>query len=162
MKNALSPQAARLSPRLAAVLSCVEKCGVLADIGTDHAYLPIEAVRAGLCERAIACDVSVGPLEFAARNIRAAGLCDETFCNEADDNSWQTYGLIETRLGDGLAPLAADKADCIVIAGMGGMKIIEILQAEKKRAKRAVGTTGAVSEANVSRATGGMCRRRRI
>lgn len=104
-----------LSPRLAAMLSCVEKCGVLADIGTDHAYLPIEACRAGICARAIACDVSAGPLEIAARNIRAAGLA----------------GRIETRLGDGLAPLGAGEADCIVIAGMGGMKIIEILSAKK-------------------------------
>ena len=119
-----------LSPRLAAVLSCVEKCGVLADIGTDHAYLPIEAVRAGLCKCAIACDVSVGPLKIAARNIRAAGFCGASE-SASESASWQTHGQIETRLGDGLAPLEENEADCIVIAGMGGMKIIEILTAKK-------------------------------
>jgi len=106
-----------LSPRLKAILGLLDEpfVDVLADIGTDHAYLPIEAVRAGLCQRAIACDINVGPLKIADFNIREAGLSEK----------------IETRLGDGLQPLNPGEADCITIAGMGGMKIIGILDSKK-------------------------------
>jgi tRNA (adenine22-N1)-methyltransferase len=112
-----------IAPRLRAVIEAVsqEPCCVLADIGTDHAYLPIEAVRSGLCERAIACDIGAGPLEFARKNICAAGL--ET--------------RIETRLGDGLAPLNAGEADCIVITGMGGKNIMDILSGAWEKAENA-------------------------
>jgi tRNA (adenine22-N1)-methyltransferase len=101
--------------RLQTMLSCIRECGTLADIGTDHAYLPIEAVRGGLCKKAIACDIVKGPLDTAKKNIKAAGL--------------ENY--IETRLGDGLQPLQKNEADCIVIAGMGGMNIMEILESPK-------------------------------
>ncbi|MCL2388580.1 MAG: class I SAM-dependent methyltransferase [Defluviitaleaceae bacterium] len=107
--------------RLTAILNCIDKCETLADIGTDHAYLPIEAINAGLCERAIACDIGIGPLKMADFNIQTAGL----------------QNRIETRLGDGLAPLQEGEADCIVIAGMGGMRILEILSAEPNKAKNA-------------------------
>ena len=95
---------------------------VLADIGTDHGYLPIAAVNSGMIRRAIACDINPGPLGRAAENILNAGLGDR----------------IETRLGDGLLPLEEDIADIIVIAGMGGAKILEILaqSTEKARAAR--------------------------
>jgi len=101
-----------LTKRLRALLACVDSCRCLADIGTDHAYLPIEAVRKGICERAIACDIADGPLKAAAENIRAAGLLER----------------IEMRLGDGVEPLAPGEADCIVIAGMGGQRIIDIVR----------------------------------
>jgi len=110
-----------LSPRLKAVLECVKKCDVLADIGTDHAYLPIEAVRENFCQRAIACDINTGPLEIAKKNILAVGF----------------ENRIETRLGDGLQPLCENEADCIVITGMGGMRILEILSATPVKAKNA-------------------------
>jgi tRNA (adenine22-N1)-methyltransferase len=106
-----------LSPRLQAVLDCVEKCAVLADIGTDHAYLPIEACRQNFCEKAIACDVNDAPLEIAKNNIHDAELSHK----------------IETRLGDGLEPIHTNEADCIVMAGMGGMKIIEILKESREK-----------------------------
>ena len=106
-----------MTPRLRALLDCVEKCKILADIGTDHAYLPIEAIRKNICERAIACDIVPGPLNIASQNIRAAGL----------------QARIETRLGDGLNPLSQNEADCIVIAGMGGMNIINIISAAQKK-----------------------------
>ncbi|MCL2198169.1 MAG: class I SAM-dependent methyltransferase [Defluviitaleaceae bacterium] len=105
--------------RLLTILSCIGKCDVLADIGTDHAYLPIEAIREGICKTAIACDISEGPLNIAKKNIDDAGLSDR----------------IQTRLGDGLAPLCEDEADCIVISGMGGMKIMEILSAMPVKAR---------------------------
>ena len=55
-----------LSKRLSTILEMLEPCEVLADIGTDHGFIPIEAVRRGLCRRAIASDVGRGPLERAA------------------------------------------------------------------------------------------------
>jgi len=109
-----------LSKRLRAILSLVGKCEVLSDIGTDHAYIPIEAIRADLCKRAIACDITQGPLGIAAKNISDAGLSD----------------VIETRLGNGLAPLHEDEADCIIIAGMGGMNILQILTAGLEKIKK--------------------------
>jgi tRNA (adenine22-N1)-methyltransferase len=101
-----------LSHRLETALSYAEGA-VLADIGTDHAYLPIAACLRGLAERAVACDINAGPLKTAKANIREHEL----------------ERRIETRIGDGLAPLSIGEADCIVIAGMGGMRIIEILTA---------------------------------
>jgi len=107
-----------LSRRLMTVLDLVRKCEILADIGTDHGFLPIEACNMWLCEKAISCDINKGPLEVAKANIAAAGLSQR----------------IETRLGDGLRPLGDNEADCIVISGMGGMRIWSILQAEPKKA----------------------------
>ena len=114
-----------LSPRLEAVLGYCRSLhtpwGVLADIGTDHAYLPIAAVQQGLCSKAIACDLHPGPLSIAASNIVDAGL-DER---------------IETRLGDGLLPLSPGEADCIAIAGMGGMRIWGIISEGLEQARAA-------------------------
>ena len=113
-----------LSPRLQAILKLFREngqCITLADIGTDHAYLPIAAVQGGFCESAIACDINAGPLKIADKNIRGAGLA----------------GAIETRLGDGLLPLLPGEADCIVIAGMGGMRIWGILHEGMEQARQA-------------------------
>ena len=110
-----------LSLRLSTILNLARGSNTLADIGTDHAYLPIEACAANLCNTAIACDINKGPLETAAANIRAAGLSNR----------------IQTRLGDGLAPLNTNEADCIVISGMGGMRIWNILQNEPEKARYA-------------------------
>ena len=105
----------QLSPRLKTVLSFVKgKC--LADIGTDHGYLPIEACLEGIIEQALACDYFPGPLSKAVENIRRFGLESQ----------------IETRLGFGLEPLTPGEADCVVISGMGGMKIISILDKSPK------------------------------
>jgi len=108
-----------ISLRLRTLLEYVKNTNVLADIGTDHAYLPIEACKLSLCKTAIACDINKGPLEIAKKNIEVAGL---TAC-------------IQTRLGDGLAPLNSNEADTIVISGMGGMAVWRILQ--NPRAKEA-------------------------
>lgn len=85
----------------------------VADIGTDHAYLPVYLVQAGVCPGGIAADIRSGPLDAARRTVTEAGLTD----------------VIALRLGDGLVPVAADEADDIVIAGMGGETIVEILSA---------------------------------
>ena len=110
-------------PRFKSLLEGVKRaeCRVLADIGTDHAYVPITAIRRKLCKKAIACDISPGPLGIAKKNVLEAGLTD----------------LIETRLGDGLDPLRVSEADTIVIAGMGGMAIAQILETGLAAAKGA-------------------------
>jgi len=105
----------QLSPRLKTILSyVVGDC--LADIGTDHAYLPIEACLDNIVKKALACDYYPGPLSKAEININRFGLNDR----------------IETRLGFGLQPVNPGEADSAVISGMGGMRILEILQASKE------------------------------
>lgn len=99
-----------LSPRLLKIAQCIN-CDVLADIGTDHGYIPIFAVNNGLCKNAIACDINSGPLISAKENIQLYNLSDK----------------IETRLSNGLQALSPMEADAIVIAGMGGLLIRDIL-----------------------------------
>ena len=100
-----------LSKRLTAVAGFVEQGAVLADIGTDHGYVPIALVRRGVIPRAIAMDVNAGPLARAQAHIREYGL----------------ENRIETRLGDGLSQLRPGEADTLLIAGMGGPLICRIL-----------------------------------
>ena len=85
---------------------------VLADIGTDHAYIPIWLAENGRIMGAVAMDVNRGPLERAEENIREHGLEDR----------------ICTRLSDGFAALEPGEADCAVIAGMGGGLTVRILK----------------------------------
>ena len=93
----------RLSKRLQAVCGMICGSGTLADIGCDHAYVPIELIRCGQFGRAIAADVRSGPLEIAASHILGQGLEQQ----------------IEVRLSDGLASFSPGEADTVVIAGMG-------------------------------------------
>ncbi len=102
-----------LSPRLAAVASYVPPGEVLADIGTDHAYLPAHLVQAGRIPRAIAGDILPGPLEAARATVTDAELT----------------GQVELRLGSGLQVLKPGDAACASICGMGGPLIAEILTA---------------------------------
>lgn len=102
----------RLSKRLAAVGSLVTKGNILADIGCDHGYLPIYLISQRRIPRAIAMDVRSGPLSRARANIEAYGLLD----------------YIEIRLSDGLEALEPKEAQTLVIAGMGGPLMEEILK----------------------------------
>lgn len=106
-----------LSIRLEAIAACVKPGLRIADIGTDHGYLPIELIRRGICPQALACDVRRGPLERAREHIREAGLDDR----------------ISTRLSDGLERILPGEAESCVIAGMGGRLIQGILEAESRR-----------------------------
>lgn len=83
----------------------------LADIGTDHGYLPIELCMSEKIPSALACDINPLPLRSAQENIEKYGLSDR----------------IQTRLSDGLKEVRADEADDVVIAGMGGELIRDIL-----------------------------------
>ncbi|WP_394522252.1 tRNA (adenine(22)-N(1))-methyltransferase [Lacrimispora sp. JR3] len=102
----------KLSKRLETIASFVPEGSRIADIGTDHGYIPIHLVQEGKAKHAIAMDVRTGPLLRAQSHIQEAGLIDE----------------IEVRLSDGLLKLEKDEADCVVIAGMGGELMIHILE----------------------------------
>lgn len=102
----------QLSDRLNAIAAMVPSGAVLADIGTDHGYLPIELYRAGRIPSAIAMDINAGPLKRAQEHIAACGLED----------------YIGTRRSDGLTALKEGEADCVVIAGMGGRLTVRILE----------------------------------
>ena len=102
-----------LDKRLSAVAALVRPGSRVADIGTDHAYLPVHLVEAGICPSAIASDIGAGPLEAARRTVEAAGLTAQISC----------------RLGNGLATVAPDEVEDIAIAGMGGETIAAILGA---------------------------------
>lgn len=100
-----------LSDRLSAAASMITRGNRLADIGTDHGFVPIDLVRRRIVPSAIAMDVNRGPLERAREHIEEAGL----------------EGLIQTRLSDGLHALGEGEADSVLIAGMGGALTVRIL-----------------------------------
>lgn len=101
----------KLDSRLRAVASLVRKGSVVADIGTDHAYLLCHLIQNGICPRGIAADIGKGPLKNAEITVIACNLSDK----------------VEIILSDGLKSLHENCADDIVIAGMGGILISEIL-----------------------------------
>ncbi len=106
----------QISERLQAVAELVSPGSRLADVGTDHGYVPIFLVRKGRIPSAVAMDINRGPLERARLHIRQYGL----------------EGCIETRLSDGLAKLLPGEADSILIAGMGGMLTVRILESGRE------------------------------
>ncbi|MBX5464836.1 MAG: SAM-dependent methyltransferase [Clostridia bacterium] len=103
----------QLSPRLLAIARQVPPERVVADVGTDHALLPVYLVSTGIAPRAIAVELRRGPLDQALRNVQSFGLA----------------GQVELRQGDGLEALAPGEAEVGVIAGLGGDRIVEILEA---------------------------------
>ena len=103
----------QLSKRLSSVASMVTAGYCLADVGTDHGYVPIYLYERKIIPHAIAMDVNKGPLERAALHIAESGMKE----------------AIETRLSDGLTALKPGEADSVVVAGMGGPLIIRILSA---------------------------------
>lgn len=106
----------KLSKRLRAVADYVDKGARLADIGSDHAYLPTYLVQKNEVEFAVAGEVFKGPFENAKNHVAQANLKEN----------------IQVRLANGLAAIEnVDKIDTIVIAGMGGILISEILEAGK-------------------------------
>ena len=100
-----------LSKRMSAVAAMVTQGNTLADIGTDHAYVPIALVQQKRIPKAIAMDINKGPLQQAKEHI---AMC-------------QVEDYIETRLSDGVEGLKVNEVDTIVIAGMGGDLVIRIM-----------------------------------
>lgn len=103
-----------LPKRLAALAAFVPQGSIAADIGTDHAYLPIFLIKQGICSFVIATDLREGPFHSAEQKIREHALEDR----------------IGLRLGDGLQPLKPGEVEVVVLAGMGGNTIRGILDRE--------------------------------
>ena len=100
-----------ISKRLKQVAGLVTEGYVIADIGTDHGYVPVYLLREGKIPRAIAVDLSKGSLQKAIENAERAGLSDKIDC----------------RLSDGLKDVVPGEADSIIICGMGGILMRRIL-----------------------------------
>ncbi len=109
-----------LSKRLQAVADFVTPGFSVADIGTDHGYLPIFLVSSGSAPSAVAMDINRGPLNRAKTHIKEYGLEDK----------------IVTRLSDGIDALLPLEAECVVIAGMGGGLMIHILEQDPENTRK--------------------------
>ena len=105
--------------RIQKIADMINKGVVLADIGTDHAFLPILAIKQKKVQKAYACDIAKGPLEIAKRNIQAENL----------------DGQIETILSNGFEHVPQD-VDVVVIAGMGYYTAKDILEAAGEKRLR--------------------------
>lgn len=107
------------TPRLDALKGILKGVRSFADIGCDHAYLPILLAREGGFEKIIASDINEGPVLKARANIERFGLCEK----------------IEVRRGNGLSTLEEGEVDAVVISGMGADVICNILRADEKTAR---------------------------
>lgn len=101
-----------LGNRLSVCSNLVREKAKLADIGTDHAYLPIWLLKEGKIDSAIAADINEGPLEYAKQNAEKYGLSNK----------------LTTRISDGLKEIDSNEVTDIVIAGMGGELILSIIK----------------------------------
>ena len=105
----------KLSKRLQTIADFVKKYSVVADIGTDHAHIPIYLIENNIIDKAYACDINKGPLEKAKENIENFGVSEN----------------IVLRLSNGLDKMSNKEVNTIIIAGMGGELIIDILNRGK-------------------------------
>ncbi|MDF9867175.1 tRNA (adenine22-N1)-methyltransferase [Bacilli bacterium PM5-3] len=106
----------KLTNRLGKVASLVNKGATLVDIGCDHGFLSIFLLENQIINKAYACDINQGPLNNVKENVKKHGLNDK----------------IECILSDGLKELTNIEFDTVVIAGMGGSLIVDILEEAKK------------------------------
>ena len=109
----------KLSDRLQAVADSVTANLIVADIGTDHGYVPIYLLLNGICEKAFAMDINEGPILRAKEHIIENGL----------------ESKIETRISNGFEKLKPKEAECGIIAGMGGELMVTILREGLKTVK---------------------------
>ncbi|MCM1115225.1 MAG: class I SAM-dependent methyltransferase [Clostridium sp.] len=112
----------RLSIRLKAVADLVKPGAAIADIGTDHGYVPVYLVKTGIVTSAVAADINEGPLSSCEALVKQEGLCN----------------TIKTRLSNGLDKIESDAYDTVIIAGMGGELISEILSKQDLRGKHII------------------------
>lgn len=109
-----------LSKRLKKIAEHIDKCESIADIGTDHGYIPIYLVKEGICKKAIASDINKGPIEKAKVNVVFEGVSDKVKC----------------LLGPGLNPLKVGEVDGVILAGMGGNLTRDILLNDMDKVKK--------------------------
>lgn len=100
-----------ITPRLQKIIDLIST-QTIADIGTDHAYIPIRMAQEKRITKAIACDKNTGPIEIARQNVEKSGFSD----------------IIELRQGDGLEPIYKNEVETVIIAGMGGNLIGDIIE----------------------------------
>ncbi|MDU4801954.1 MULTISPECIES: tRNA (adenine(22)-N(1))-methyltransferase [Clostridium] len=108
-----------LSKRLNWILNIMDKCDVIMDVGTDHGYIAIELIKRNLADKVIASDINKDPLNKAKLNVSLEGLSNK----------------IELRLGGGLTPVKDKEVNGVLIAGMGGNLIRDILENDIKKVK---------------------------
>lgn len=110
----------RLSKRIRDICECVNQGESIADIGTDHAYVPMLLIKQGVIDKAIMSDISEGSLTKAYETFELSHLpiINENF-----------------RIGDGLDNIKASEVDDIIIAGLGGYTIIDILSKDDAKSK---------------------------
>lgn len=111
----------KLTDRLLKIASLVDEGKKIADIGTDHGYIPVYLLKNKKIDFAILADVNKGPLENAKKEVRHNKLEDK----------------VDLRLGSGIEILNDNEVDQIIIAGMGGILIRELLEAKKSVAQNA-------------------------
>ena len=105
----------KLTDRLLKIADLVTKGKKIADIGTDHGYIPVYLLNKGHVDFAILADVNKGPLENARSEVRHNNLTDK----------------VDLRLGSGIEVLNENEVDEVIIAGMGGILISELIEAKK-------------------------------
>ncbi len=105
----------QLSKRLMAIADMIPSDATVCDVGTDHAYLPIYLATRGTHPQIIATELSAGPIARALSHVCEHGM----------------EHRVELRMGDGLDPIQPGEVDTLVLAGMGGATMVEILNKGK-------------------------------
>lgn len=108
-----------LSKRLNWILEKADRCETIIDIGTDHGYIPIKLIKEKIADKVIASDINKEPLEKARINASLDGVVEK----------------VDLRLGAGLKPLKINEVQGVIIAGMGGNLIRDILEADLDKIK---------------------------
>lgn len=106
-----------MSKRLKAIADAVDMDAVLCDVGTDHAYIPINLLKRNIIKYAVASDINQGPILRAKANVRKHGLDDK----------------IKLVVSDGLDSIDMKRIDTVIIAGMGGHLIADIIKRAPKK-----------------------------
>lgn len=110
-----------LSPRLKIIADSIRGYESVADIGSDHAHLPIYLIKNGQIRYAVATDINIGPVEISRKRIKRH----------------RVEAKVSVRRGNGLEVIEPREAEVIVVAGMGGMLIRDILGKDEKIAQSA-------------------------
>lgn len=108
-----------LSKRLNWIIKYADKCKVIMDVGTDHGYIPIYLVKNKISEKVIASDINKDPLQKAKINASLDGVLSN----------------VDLRLGAGLKTLKKNEAQGVILAGMGGNLIRDILEDDLEKVK---------------------------
>ena len=110
----------KLTERLQSIYDMIPTSDILCDVGSDHAYIPIQCLKTDKCKFCNITDVKEGPVKISKRNISA---------NNIEESKVAYY------VGYGLSPLDITQCDSVVIAGMGGILISDILERDIEKAK---------------------------